>query len=333
MVEKEKAKFNFDSFDLIYFIRRRFVPLAIITAVGAIVSIIISLTIEEKYKSTVILFPTASTSVSNALLSDNAATKGVLMLGEEEEVEQMLQVLKSDEIRSRIIQKYNLMEHYEIDSTSQYPLTALANTYNSNISSERTEYMSVEIEVLDKDPQIAANIANDIAAYLDSVMNRMQKERARKALKIVEAEYHDLENQIRTLEDSLVTLRKLGVYDYESQSEVFNDAYAQAVAARNTAGAKELEQKLKVLAQYGGAYVSIRDFLEHEKKQLSKIKAKYAEAKVDAEQNLPHKFIVDQAYKAERKSYPVRWLIVVVSTISTAIFALLLLIVIQIFRR
>jgi Na+/proline symporter len=53
---------------------------------------------------------------------------------------------------------------------------------------------------------------------------------------------------------------------------------------------------------------------------------------VDAEQNLPQKFMVDRAYKAEKKSYPVRWLIVLVSTFSAFVLAVLGIIVIQTLR-
>ncbi len=94
-----------------------------------------------------------------------------------------------------------------------------------------------------------------------------------------------------------------------------------------------LEEKLTNLSEYGGAYVSIRDALEYEKKQLSELKTKYEEAKVDAEEELPCKFIVNSAYKAEKKSYPVRWLIVVVSTLSAFLLAVLVLIVLDNLKR
>ena len=49
--------------------------------------------------------------------------------------------------------------------------------------------MAVKISVLDKDPQMAADIANDIAELLDSTKNNMQKVRALKGFKIVEGKY------------------------------------------------------------------------------------------------------------------------------------------------
>jgi len=180
---------------------------------------------------------------------------------------------------------------------------------------------------------MAADIANDIASLIDTTMNRMQKERAQKAFSIVEKEYLDLKKQIDLLEDSLRQLRELGINDYESQSEVFNTAYVKAIAAGNKNELKILDEKIKILSKYGGAYVSIRDFLEYEKKQLSEIKEKYAEAKVDAEQNLPHKYIVNYAFKAEKETYPIKWLIIVTSTVATFVLALILLLIFETVKK
>jgi uncharacterized protein involved in exopolysaccharide biosynthesis len=193
--------------------------------------------------------------------------------------------------------------------------------------------MAVKISVLDKDPVVAANIANDIAELLDSTKNNMQKERALKAYRIVEAEYFQLKNEIQAMEDSLTALRKLGVHDYESQAEMINQQLAIELAKGNREGVRVLEDRLENLARYGGPYVSIRDQLEHEKKQLSEIKAKYEEAKIDAEEVLPQKFVVEWAYPAEKKSYPIRWIIVLVSTFSALILGILVLAVLDSLSR
>jgi len=304
--------------------------LLIICVIAIVASGIFSFLITEKYKSTVIMFPTSTNSVSKALMLDNYGSKqDILEFGAEEQAEQLLQILNSNKIRAKIIEKYNLAEHYEIGTDSKYKNTILFKEYESNISFRRTEFMAVEIEVMDKDPQMAADIANDIASLLDTIKNSMQKERAIKGFKIVEAEYNKLKREIAKMEDSLTELRKKGVNDYETQAEAYNTQLAIALSHSNASGAKALEEKLKNLSEFGGAYVSIRDALEYEKKQLSAIKTKYEEAKVDAEEDLPCKFIVNSAYKAERKSYPVRWLIVVISTISALLLGMIAIIIIE----
>jgi hypothetical protein len=71
--------------------------------------------IKPLYKSTVILYPATTNSISKALLSENAYDRSdPLAFGEEVEAEQLLQLLNSDLIRRRIIEKYKLMDHYEI---------------------------------------------------------------------------------------------------------------------------------------------------------------------------------------------------------------------------
>jgi len=308
--------------------------LVVIGIIAIIVAVIFSspFFIKPLYKSTVILYPTASNSISKVLLSDNPGnTKDILEFGEDEQTEQMLQVLHSNKIRDKIISKYNLLDHYEIKENSKYRMTNLYKRYESNFRFRRTEYMAVMITVLDEDPQLAADMANDVGELVDSTINSMQKVIAKKAFKIVETEYLELKKEVRQKEDSLTVLRELGVHDYESQSEMFNRQLAIEMSKGNQAGVKRLEQKLETLAKYGGPYVSLRDALEHDKKLLSELKAKYEEARVDATENLPHKFVVSSAYKAERKSYPIRWLIVLITTFSALFLALVIFGLIEIF--
>ena len=332
MTENLQTNKEFSSANFITFIYTWRKHLLIVAVVSIVLSFFFSspLFITPKYKSTVVMFPISSNAISKALMIENASSKtDILEFGEEEQAEQLLQILYSNEIRTRIINKYHLMKHYGIDSTSKYKMTKLFNEYKENISFRRNEFMAVEIKVLDKDPQIAANIANEISALVDTVKNNMQKERARYGLKIVEKEYENLKKDVQQMEDSLDALRKLGVNDYETQSQMVNRQLAMEVAKNNTRGIKALQEQLAILAKYGGPYVSIRDALLHEKKQLSFMKAKYEEVKVDAQQTMPQKFIVDYAFKSERKAFPVRWLIVLVSTLSALLLCILTIIVFE----
>lgn len=55
----------------------------------------------------------------------------------------------------------------------------------------------------------------------------------------------------------------------------------------------------------------------------------YLQAKVDAEQTLPHTFVVSKAWEAEKKAYPRRSIIVLSAMLSTFVLALLLLALIE----
>jgi capsular polysaccharide biosynthesis protein len=154
-----------------------------------------------------------------------------------------------------------------------------------------------------------------------------------RAFKIVENEYIDLQKEMSAIVDSLRVIGKLGVNDYESQSEVINQQLAIALRNGDMNAVSALEERLDVLAEYGGAFLSLKNTLEFKSEQLTLLKAKYQEAKVDAQSELPQKFVVNSAYKAEKKSYPIRWIIVLVSTFATLLMAILVIITIENFSR
>ena len=321
-----------DSFKVAFFLYKWRKALIIIAISAAVLSAIFSssLFITPLYRSTVVMYPASSNSVSKSLLNENAnAKQDILEFGEDQQTEQMLQILNSSIIRDKVIHKFDLAQHYGIDSGTTYMQTRLYNRYDSYITFKRTEYMAVKISVLDKDPQMAADIANEVAALLDTVKNIMQKERALQGFRIVETEYLSLQAEIKLMEDSLTELRKLGVHDYETQAEMMNQQLAMEIARGNTRGIQALEEKLDVLAKYGGPYVSLRDALEHEKKQLSYIKARYEESKIDATEAIPQKFIVENAYKSERKAYPIIWIIVLLSVISSLLAGMLVIFMVE----
>ena len=328
----DKQKDTFSSKYLIHLLLEYKKSVLIILIVAALAAIVFSssLFITPLYKSTVVLYPTSSNSISKALISTTFNTnKDILEFGESEQTEQMLQVLNSDRIRDKVIERFDLMRHYGIKPTQKYPYTKLNKLYENRIKFRRTEYNAVKITVMDSDAEVAAQMANDIAELFDTVMNLMQKEVAVKAFKLVETEYNSLCNEMAAMEDSLNTLRSLGVYDYASQVEMLSRQQAVELGKGNQQGVKNIQNQLDLLAQYGGAYYAISEKLDHDRLQLSLIKTKYEEAKVDATAYLPHKYVVTSAHKAERKCYPIRWVIVTVTVVATFLLLVLVLALFQ----
>jgi uncharacterized protein involved in exopolysaccharide biosynthesis len=332
MINATKRNEEFDSSGLVLFIYRWRKSLFIVVLIAAFGSWFFSCPwfITPKFKSTVILYPAGTNSVSKALLAEQSSKGQDLMsFGEDEQAEQLLQILNSNKIRERIVSKFDLMSHYGIDTSSRFKYSKLYKEYEKNITFNRTEFMAVKISVLDKDPQMAADIANKIGELLDSTKNDMQHQRALKGFNIVQAEYKILEAEVHKIVDSLVSLGKLGVNDVEYQSQVLNQQMAIAIMGDKRAAMTALQKKLDILGLYGGIYLSLQDALKFKTEQLTLLQSKYKEAKVDAEENLPQKFIVNDAYKAEEKSYPVRWLIVLVSAFSAFFLAVIVLIVVE----
>ena len=322
-------KITFNASDVLLLIKRKWKHLLIVCSVALIASLIISYCVPERYKSTVVLYPANSTSVSQTLATDENTERGLLQFGEKEEVEQMMQMLQSNDIRNRIIEKYNLIEHYRIDPDTKYLYTKLYDKYEDNVKISRTEYTSVKVEVLDENPDTAAMIANDISQLLDTVYARMQRDRAFRAVKIVENAMLEQEALVKNISDSLEKLGQLGVIEVKSQTEMYSEQYAIALANGNTSKVNELKSKLDTLAKYGGAHTMLTAQLKEEVQILTLRRNKFNQAKIELEQDLPNAFIVNKAEKAEKKTYPIRWLIVLSSVLSAFLLALMVLAIIE----
>jgi len=325
MEQKPVPVSDFNSLNMLFNIYKWRKQLIILAVAACAISSIISLGITEKYKSTVILFPGVTYSASKALIADNQYRPDVNEFGDEEKAEQMLQILNSNEVRDKICKKYNLMKHYDIDSTSKLARTSLNDEFQGNVSFSRTKFMSVQIDVMDNNPKYAAMIANDIAALHDSARYNIQKQRTSVAHQIIEQEYLTKANLVKQLRDSVKMYNGLGILDMEAQSKVTSQQYVKAIAKNDQRAVSALQQKLDILAKHGSAFVSARDNLYFQRIQLNGLRTKLEEAKLDLENILPQKFIVSSAEPAEKKSYPVRWVIVAVSTLSTLLIGIILL--------
>lgn len=317
-----------NSFDLVVFLWRKRRLIIGITLLGAIAGVIAAYAIRPLFKSEVILFPAITNSVSKALLSEQSTGRDdILALGDEEDAEQLLQILHSDLVRERSAERFGLMKVYRIKADDPHKNSDLREAYEDHIKFEYTKFGSVRVEVLDEDPQRAADIANFIAEQVDSVWRDMARERAMKGFTLVKAKVEELQGQIEQMEDSMRTLRSLGVQDYHTQTERYNEYLGAAILKGDQRAVKEFEERFKVLAQYGGAYVTLQDRQFNEVKRLSVLRMKLEQAQADLESDLPHKFVVNKAFAADRKSYPVRWLVVAISTASALLLALLLIII------
>ena len=272
-----------DSKNIVKLILNNKLNIVIILAVAAICAIIFSSErfIEPLYKSTVILYPTTTYSTSKAILNTNALIYvDPLQIGDENQTDQMIQILNSGKIRNKIIEKYDLMNHYGIKDNVSHKHYKLDKAYDNKIRIKRTEYNSVKIIVLDADASIAASIANDLADLYDVTMNEMQQEIASKALHIVEKEYSNAIHSIAALEDSLKDNPKSIIIKYE---------------------------------------------IEMQKANLNVLKAKYDDARINATESIPHKYVVSQAYASDKPAYPIRWMIVVIAVLATLVIMTMVL--------
>lgn len=339
LIDAEALQKPLNLADVVNFFWRWRKTIALVCLLAGVMAVVITspLITKPKYKATHIFYPTTNNSISNALLTElNQRQKDPLEFGEEEEAEKALQILQSSELMSRMVRNFNLMKHYGIDPKKEaHPQTALDYKIEENISFSRTRYLSIKIDVLDEDPQMAANIANGIAALYDTVKTEIQKQIADPALNIVERALKEKQNKLKGLKDQLRELGTKGVTNYEEQSRALAEEIYKAQAMGQLGRVKDLMEEQKTLVSYGGDFIALNELIQQEAIKESDLIAQYEKRLVDVKENMSHKFTVSAAAKPEIKAWPKRTLAVLMTLITSfaAISALLLIYEVIILNR
>ncbi|MES2656664.1 MAG: Wzz/FepE/Etk N-terminal domain-containing protein [Bacteroidota bacterium] len=319
---QEKRTYYFELVDVVKFLIKYKKPLSIISIGAAIVAIIFSSPwfIKPLYKSTAVFYPSTNNSISSALLSDTRVkSKDPLEFGEQATAQQFIQMLESDNLKNRVISNFKLREHYKISESDGEKNYKMGNLYKKNISVRKTPYASIEVSVLDEVPEKAAEIANGIIVLLDSVKTDIQRRVALQALAIVEQQYKNKEAEVNQIKQTMRDLGAKGVYSFEEQSKALTEL------AGKGGNQDYIKKQQASLALYGSEALSSQETLVLELEKLSDLRKKLEQANVDVNATLSNVFVLQQATAAEKKAYPVRWLIVAISIMGSFIMGCIVL--------
>lgn len=322
---------QFNSFSLVQFMWQKRKTLILVCLVVAVVSLIASFLVTPKFKSTAIVYAPRTNSVAKILLNEESYNERLDMkaYADDEETEQMMEILNSREIKDILIDKFDLYNHYGLGEGVSYRQTKMYKYLKGNIEVKRTQYGAIAVSVIDKDPQVAADMANEILVLLDSVKNRIDHERTIASYNLLKRQLEIVDAEVQRIDDSVQVLMQNGVFDFKSQSERVMQQYATAVAQGNTAGMKRLEDELKKMATWGPRSLTLYEEQAYFREYQSVVKIKMMNAIVDMDTEIPVKFVIERAIPADKKTYPKKSLIVLLSTVSAFILAVLVLLTID----
>jgi uncharacterized protein involved in exopolysaccharide biosynthesis len=303
-----------------------------VSVISFLVTGVIVFLLPKQYKSTAILFAARQFSVSKLVIEANAGNQEDYMeIGDEDDCEKLIQVISSDELKIRVADAFDLWKRWDLnDSVLKYHY--LKQKWQDMVVIKRTEFNSIKVEVYDYTPEGAAEIANGITDYCDTIKRAMTREMAGKVLTIVKNEFSATVARMKELEDSLQELRALGVMHYKEQVKAFSKSYAQAIEKGDANAIKRLEGKLDTLKKYGGAYQNIHDNLDKYGAKYPDIKQKYDEALVNYNTVMPMKFVVERAKPNMYKEKPRRMIIMALVLAANNLLALLFLLLKEKFK-
>lgn len=289
--------------------------LIIVVVIATILSVVFSGPhfIKPMYKSVGVVYPTNITPYSS-----------------ETPTEQLLQLFKSADVREGIIQSFKLASHYKIDSTSKAFKTKLFKAYDENVSIEKTEYESINIEVWDRDPKIASAIADSVISMVNKKILSLSRKRVSEVVLITKNQMLSKKKELDSLDMCISEYRKkYDLLDYSLQVKEVSRANLRSNSMIN---GKKIDTLLKNLKYKGLDFIEMNDLAWSARDKYNTLKFEYENTLKDYNKVLTYTSVVTKPYPADKKSYPIRWLIVVVCAVVSFVLAMIIIMIIENYR-
>lgn len=192
-MDQESNKKKVSTFDAqsvtaatVAFFKRWWKLLTIVFVAAAIISAVVSMFIKPMYLSYGIMIPTNSNRLSKAIL-DYDYSMDFMDYGAERDCEYALQVLTSKQMELAVSKRFNLEQRYNIKPSSPHKQYDIGKKYNRYLTIKRTDFMGIEVAIVDRDPQTAADIVNYIMDKYDTLCHEIHRDRAADAAEVMDA--------------------------------------------------------------------------------------------------------------------------------------------------
>ncbi len=202
-----------------------------VTGFTGIAAVIISLLLSNWYLAeTRLLIPgqTSSGLLSSVISGRAGSTASSLLGGLVSDYQQELAILDSRTVKQSVVEEFDLIEVYDLadsDSPMNYAIQELDGNIEFVVDNE---YNYLAIQVYDKEPQRAADMANFFVAKLNQVGIDLSTETARSYRLTVEERYQEMEDSLRTVLSAIRTLQEeTGILDLPAQGAAFMEGLTE----------------------------------------------------------------------------------------------------------
>lgn len=270
--------------------------IVILTATSAVIAAVFALFVmDEYYYSWSTFYPTNQAMTDRTSIFNTESAQQMEYFGGKGDINRILTIANSVPVIQSIIDSFDLPKHYDIAKDRKYWRTEVRKKFEKNYSAIRTEHDAVEISVYDTDPKVAAAIVNSIVSKIDRLNKQHIADTKRKVYNLIGKQVSDMQQEVINYNDTLANLGE------EYRIKVTQGTDGGVIVDGSNYKAVQLYKSL--LSKQSG--------IARELNNLTSIRG---QMEVTLENNESSLFVLEEAFAADRRSKPVRWLVVVVTT-------------------
>ena len=287
---------DFSFKNLTYIIAKRYKTFLFIALLAAIAGVVFTSTLfmKPRFKSIAVVYP-----------------KNLEPFSEESETEQMLQLMEFSEIKDTLIDKYQLYNRWGLTPGEPEYNFWLDYLYAERVRISATKYESVHIECEDESADTAKLMVDEILNQFNRLTRGMEQSSNLEYLQQKEDEVAFLKHVIDEANKGLSEIREeTGIINMSGQLERLMEGYMRMYErGDNGKRFQEIVGRLNSLNRNGGELMYGSVLMENLGLVYADVLEDLNEAKAYSSRNVTYANIVKHPKVADKKSWPIRWII------------------------
>jgi hypothetical protein len=240
--------------------------------------------------------------------------------------------MNSNDIKLRMFDAFDLGSVYHIQKDDPHYLSYMFDIYNKYVNTSKTEYETVEISVMDYEPERAKVMCDSIIHFYNQKVGAMHKA---KNLEMVQITRNLLNKKITEYDSLKLKLNEIreesGIFNFDEQSPEITRGYMTTLNTGKASSndGKKIEKLYNNFAFKGSEIQWLENQNYRAVSEIDSISNLHEVYLVEYEKDITYSHVVEHPIVADKKSYPVRWLIVAFSAFSAVFLALLVFLVLD----
>ena len=299
---------NVEILRVLYFRRKQ---IFLITLIATVLAVAVSYLVKPKFRSIAYVYP--ANMVPFFMEQQNKSIS---------HTELLLQFFNSYNVRQDLLKQFQLDKHYDLDTTDSKFQTYYNYAFEENITVRQTKYESVELNILDTDPDTAQKIA---AAMIESVNSLISKQHTKKFNEYVNVNKAYLAAHRKSLDSLQACMeaftKKYGLIDMGSQMREIAKNYYKLLSEGKDS--EKLTEAMSNLTSHGPEFFRLGNSFSEESKLYATVENDLEKSIRDFSRNLTYMIVASEPTKPDTKYWPKRGVIAIVTAISALLLACL----------
>lgn len=283
-----------------------------VSIVAMVFTSLLSLLLPNYYQAQTLFYP-VSENLQKPIVYAN--DERLSFFGNDHDVDRLLSIGRSREVKKQIIAEFELISHYGIDGDDPKAALKVTKKFDKLFEVLKTNLDAIEVSIEDQDPELSARMCNRVREIIEAKALELTSEARNELLKSMKTEVDQKEAELKQLTSDIQSIREqYGIYDTQSQAEGFATLQANSPNSRSVKtaidnyveGVSELK-KLEVQQE------ELAKIITYDRNQLKQLKS-------SQNRKLSAIHVIEQADTPLEKSRPKRSLLVIGIGLLTGLF-------------